>query len=357
MTLVIQVENKEETALKNKRGGTDMQYRALGNSGIEASVVGFGAWAVGGWMWGGSEEKNSIRAVHTAVDAGMNLIDTAPMYGFGRSEEIVGKAIGDRRDKVVLATKCGLIWHEKAGEYFFNSDEKQRSDDGNRQIYRCASPEMIRYEVEQSLMRMKTDYIDLYQTHWQDSTTPIAATMETLLALKKEGKIRAIGCCNADLDQIKQYQAAGALDCDQELYSMLDRKPEADIFPYLAEQNIGFLAYSPLSQGLLTGKVGPDRLFAEGDMRNSKPRFARENRLRVQLLLDRITPVAKQLNITLGQLTIAWTVAQPGCTHALVGARDDVQALENAKSGTVELGDAERTVIDEALKELGSDIV
>lgn len=335
-----------------------MKSRKLGKSGIEASVVGFGSWAIGGWMWGGAaDEHQAVRAIHAAIDSGMNLIDTAPMYGFGASEEIVGKAVYDRRDKVVLATKCGLIWHEERGDFHCFTDEKHPSKDGKFKISRSLSPATIRYEVEESLRRLKTDYIDLLQTHWQDSTIPISETMETLLALKKEGKIRAIGCCNTDLDQIHQYNATDQLDSTQELYSMLDRKPDQKILPYVDEHEIAFLAYSSLGQGLLTGKIGPDRMFNEGDQRNHKPRFSVENRHRVKKLLDTIQPVADKHGVSLGQLSIGWTVARRGCSHALVGARTTDQVLENAVGGTLNLDDQDLQIIDSAIEREGKDIL
>ena len=334
-----------------------MKSREIGKSGIEASVVGFGSWAIGGWMWGGAADENeAVAAIHAAIDSGMNLIDTAPMYGFGASEEIVGKAVYDRRDKVVLATKCGLIWHEERGDFHCFTDEKHPSKDGKFKISRCLAPDVIRYEVEQSLKRLKTDHIDLLQTHWQDSTTPISETMETLLKMKEEGKIRAIGCCNTDIDQISQYNATGELDCVQELYSMLDRNPDKEILPYTDGQNIAFLAYSSLGQGLLTGKIGPERVFNDGDQRNYKPRFSVENRQRIKQMLDPFQPVADKHGVTLGQLAISWTVARNGCSHALVGARTAEQVLENAVGGTLELDDGDleimNSTIDRALPDM-----
>jgi methylglyoxal reductase len=334
-----------------------MKSRKLGKSGIEASVVGFGSWAIGGWMWGGlTDENEAVEAIHAAIDSGMNLIDTAPMYGFGASEEIVGKAIYDRRDKVVLATKCGLIWHEGRGDFHCFTDEKHPSKDGKFKISRCLAPDVIRYEVEQSLKRLKTDYIDLLQTHWQDSTTPISETMETLLRMKEEGKIRAIGCCNTDLSQISQYNATDELDSDQELYSMLDRSPEKEIFPYTKEQGIAFLAYSSLGQGLLTGKIGPERVFNDGDQRNHKPRFSVENRQRVKKMLEVFQPIADKHCVTLGQLAIGWTVAQRGCTHALVGARTVHQVLENTGGGNLQLDDGDLGIMNSTIDCMGKDI-
>ena len=335
-----------------------MKYRKLGKSGIEASVVGFGSWAIGGWMWGGiTDEREAIGAIHAAINSGMNLIDTAPMYGFGASEKTVGKAISDRRDKVVLATKCGLIWHEERGDFHCFTDEKHPSKDGKFKISRCLAPDVIRYEVEESLKRLKTDYIDLLQTHWQDTTTPISETMETLLRLKEEGKIRAIGCCNADLNQIRHYDATGELDSDQELYSMLDRGPEKEILPYTSQQNIAFLAYSSLGQGLLTGKIGPERVFNNGDQRNLKPRFSVKNRQRVQKMLESFRPVAEKHGVSLGQLAIGWTVSQKGCTHALVGARSATQVQENIAGGTITLDGEDLQTMNTIINSADEDIL
>lgn len=332
-----------------------MQYRSLGSSGIEASVVGLGTWAIGGWMWGGTDEQESIRAIHAALDAGINLIDTAPVYGFGRSEEIVGRAIKDRRDKVVLATKCGLVWHVREGEHFFSSDDSHVSPDATQyHVHKCLKPEVIRYEIEHSLQRLNVDCIDVYQTHWQDKTTPIADSMEELLKLKAEGKIRAIGCCNATPAQMDDYRALGPLEVDQERYSMLDREHETANLPYCADHRVAFFAYAPLSSGLLTGKMGADRVFKAGDLRLARDRFSPENRMRVQQLLDRIRPIADGHGATIGQVVIAWTVAQPGCSHALVGARHPDQALENARAGTIRLSEEELKTLRAAVEECGN---
>lgn len=334
-----------------------MEYRPLGKSGIEASVVGFGAWAVGGWMWGGTDESQAIEAIHAALDAGITLIDTAPVYGFGRSEEIVGRAIAGRRDKVILATKCGLVWHTEGGDHFFDSDDAAiRAGASERHVYRFLSPESIRYEIEQSLSRLGVDTIDLYQTHWQESTTAREDTMAALLSLKDEGKIRAIGVSNITPDQLDEYRAVGTVDSDQELFSMLDRDREQDLLPYCKREGLAFLAYSPLAQGLLTGAVTPERTFEEGDQRRNKERFNEENRRKVAALLDEIRPIAEQHNITLGQLAIAWTFHQPGCTHALVGARNADQAEQNAAAGDVALSSDELTRIIRAVNRHAVDI-
>jgi methylglyoxal reductase len=304
-----------------------MRYKPLGQSGITASVVAHGTWAIGGWMWGGTDTQQSVRSIQASLDAGVNFIDTAPTYGLGLSERIVGEAIRGRRDKVILATKCGLVWHTGKGNFFV--------DQNGSRIHRYLGAESLRYEVEQSLRRLETDYIDLYQTHWQDPTTPIEETMSTLLELKKQGKIRAIGVSNCTVEQVRQYRAVGPVDAAQEQYSLLHRELEREYLPYCAQQNIAVLAYSPLANGLLTGKADPERVFPEGDLRRDNPMFSRESRIRVKEMLDRMQPVAGKYSFTDGQLAIAWTLAQPGITHALVGARDEGQAAENARAGGV----------------------
>ena len=318
-----------------------MRYRVLGQSGIEASVVAFGAWAVGGWWWGGADDAESVAAIQRAIALGMNFIDTAPAYGLGHSEEIVGKAIKGRRDQVVLATKCGLVWHTDKGTPFFQESGKS--------VHRYLGGESIRYEVEQSLRRLQTDRIDLYQTHWQDATTPIAETMGTLLELKREGKIRAIGVSNATVEQMDEYRKAGPLDADQEKYSMLDRRMDEAQLPYCERENIAVLAYSPMAQGLLTGKVTADRVIGEGDYRAEDPRFSAVNRERILAFLDTLRPVAGAHQATLSQLALAWALARPGLSHALAGARNRAQVDENAGAGHIALSDEDMARIDDAL--------
>lgn len=335
-----------------------MKKRMLGKSGIEASVVAMGTWVTGGWMWGSSDRQDSIRAIQASLDTGVNFIDTAPIYGFGLSEEIVGEAIRGRREGLVLATKCGNIWDEARGDFFFKSDESGHNPQGHIHIYRCLAPDKIRQEVEQSLKRLKVDVIDLYQTHWQDSTTPIADSMGELMKLKQEGKIRAIGCSNATCAQLDAYRAAGQLDADQEHYSMVNRKPEASNLPYCAKHNMAFLAYSPLGRGLLTGKIGPDSEFKPGDVRKGNPRFSKENLEKVHRLLDVVREIADGHGAKVAHVVLAWTLAQPGCTHVLTGARTAEQAIDNAAGGRLELSpdeiDSIRAAIDRYTAEGGA---
>ncbi len=332
--------------------------REIGGSGVQASTVALGAWAIGGWMWGGQDDRESIRTVHAALDHGVNFIDTAPIYGFGRSEEVVGRAIAGRRDRVVLATKCGLLWEgaePRKGRYHFSADEKGLVDREKARfhVYRYLGGASIREELEGSLQRLGVETIDLYQTHWQESTTSIEETMETLLRLKEEGKIRAIGVSNASLDRLTTYCGVGRVDADQEKYSMLDRRLESTSISFCREKGIAFLAYSPLANGLLTGRIDADRRFGEGDLRRSGSLFSGERLSQVRRLLDRIQPVADGRGATLAQIAIAWTVAQPGVTHALVGARTAEQAAANARAGEMILSDGELGEIAAAIEAYG----
>ncbi|MBN2023847.1 MAG: aldo/keto reductase [Pirellulales bacterium] len=327
-----------------------MQQRALGGSGIEASVIGLGTWATGGWMWGGTDEADAVRAIHASLDHGVNLIDTAPMYGFGRSEELVGRAIAGRRDEVVLATKCGLVWGgPDRGEFFFHSSQSSLTAEPSRwKVYRYLHPDSIREELEASLRRLGTDHVDLYQTHWQDSTTPIDDTMAALVKLREVGKIRAIGVSNVSLAQLREY---GQVDAAQEKYSMLDRQLEENgILEHCRAEGIAVLAYSPLAGGLLTGAIGPDRTFPEGDLRRGQERYSVENRRRIKAMLDEFEPIARARGLSLGQLVVAWTFSQPGVTHVLCGARRERHALENAAAGAAQLSADELTQMGQILQ-------
>ena len=306
--------------------------RAIGRSGIAASAVGLGTWAIGGWMWGGTDEAAAVRAIEVSIDAGISLIDTAPAYGLGRSEELVGRAIAGKREKVVIATKCGLNWHSGKGRHFFDEDGVP--------VHRYLGADGIAHEVEQSLKRLGTDHIDLYITHWQDPTTPITETMDALLRLKQQGKIRAIGASNVSPAELGDYLATGALDAIQERYSMLDRGITETLLPLTQPAGVSTLSYSSLALGLLTGKVSATRAFTGDDLRASDPRFSAENRQRAAGFAAALVPLAKQHGASIAQLVIAWTLRQPGITFALCGARDPDQALDNAGAARLRL-DAE----------------
>lgn len=315
-----------------------MQYRKLGNSDLNFPVISFGAWAAGGWMWGGPDDDNAVRAMDTAIDLGITCIDTAPAYGMGHSETLVGRAILGKRDRVTVATKCGLRWDCTDGERYFDTKDNENRP---KTLYKNLRPQSIRHECEQSLRRMKIDHIDLYQCHWPDSTTPTDETMGALLDLRQQGKIRAIGVSNFTADMMRQCLETATIASDQPPYSALVRGAETEVLPFCRENGIGVLAYSPLAQGLLTGKVSVDREFPEGDLRRTKPLFTRENRVKAVAMLEQVKPIAEAHHATLGQVFLAWIVAQPGMTTALAGARNETQVRENAGAGDLQLADDE----------------
>jgi methylglyoxal reductase len=318
----------------------EMELREIGSSGIMASVIGLGTWAIGGWMWGGTDERLSVSTIQASIDEGVSLIDTAPAYGKGLAEEIVGNAIRGRRDEVVLATKCGLVWHTTSGNHFFDYE--------GRPVHRHLGAESVAYELEQSLRRLGTDYIDLYITHWQDPTTPIAETMQVLEQLKREGKIRSIGASNLSREDFDAYLSAGRLDAIQEEYSMVKRGVEASLLPSCRQRNVSMLSYSSLALGLLSGRIGPDRNFEGDDQRKNNPRFSVRNRQKVAELMGDIAPVVLAHRATPAQIVISWTLQQPGISFALCGARNPSQARENAAAGRIRLSPSELTIISEA---------
>ena len=314
----------------------------FGTSDVTASAIGLGTWAIGGWKWGGTDEAQAVAAIEASIDEGVTLIDTAPAYGMGRSETLVAKAIKGKRDKVVLSTKCGIVWHRHDGTHHFDQDGKP--------AYRFLGRDSIFYEIEQSLKRLRTDYIDHYITHWQDPTTPIEETMDALLMLKQQGKIRSIGVSNVSPDDLKAYIAAGGIDAVQEKYSMIDRAFETDLRPICAANNIACMSYSSLALGLLSGKIGPDRVFHGDDLRKDNPRFSVANRQKIATLCQAFAPIADARKATIAQTVIAWTIRQPGITFALCGARNPEQAIENARASKLELTTEDIATMDEAIQ-------
>ena len=319
---------------------TGMLTREIGHSGIMASAVGLGTWAIGGWMWGGTDDAAAEDAIRAGLDAGITLIDSAPAYGLGHAEEVVGRAMKGRRDQVVLVTKCGLVWHSTRGPYFFSQADLP--------VHRDLSPAAIKYEVEQSLRRLNTDRSDLYITHWQDPTTPIAETVGALKDLQAQGKILAFAASNTSPEDLAAYQAAGGIAAVQEEYSMLERRTQATHLPVCRKAGISVMGYSVLALGLLSGRITADRVFAGDDQRQGNPRFSPENRARVDKLMQTIRPIAEIHAASPAQVVIAWTLAQPGLTFALCGARNPEQAIENAKAGHLRLTATETDAITQA---------
>ncbi len=323
-----------------------MEKRKLGSSNVEVSVIGLGCWAIGGWMWGGTDDQKAIAAIRKAIDVGMVLLDTAPVYGFGHSEEIVGKAIEGRREHGVVATKCGLVWDHA-------TQNLSMVDKEGLAIYRDLTKKSVLKEIEDSLRRLKTEWIDLYQCHRPDDMTPAEETMEALNLLLKQGKIRAIGVSNFSVKQIKAFRKAGPVHSDQPRYSMLDRTIEAENLPYYRRHNIGVLAYSPLEQGILTGKVTLDRKFPPSDYRSDRPWFQKGNLKRVLAFVEKLKPIAADHGRTLAQLAANWVICQEGMTSALVGARTPEQVVENAGAAGWRLTGDELRLIDKYVEELG----
>jgi aryl-alcohol dehydrogenase-like predicted oxidoreductase len=326
-----------------------MEYRRLGNSGIKVSVIGFGAWAIGGWMWGGTDQKDALDAVQEAIEAGITTIDTAPVYGFGLSEEIVGEAIKGKRSKVQILTKYGLRWDTQKGPHYFDTQDAQgRPID----LHRYAGKKDVIQECENSLRRLGTDYIDLYQIHWPDPTTPIEETMLAVEKLLQDGKVRAAGVCNYSVEQMELAEKVLVLSSGQIPYSMVNRGAEKELIPYCIKNNKGVIAYSPLQRGLLTGKIGMNHEFAPGDHRPSTPFFEPENCRKILSVLEKIRPLADAHGATLAQLAITWTIHMPGITVALVGARNPNQVKKNVKACDIGLSHDEIQRINELLEGL-----
>ncbi|MEC7376905.1 MAG: aldo/keto reductase [Pseudomonadota bacterium] len=287
-----------------------METRKFGNTDIQVTPVGLGTWAIGGWMWGGTDEAQSIDTIHRAIDKGIGLIDTAPVYGFGRSEEIVGKALaGGRRDQVALATKVALNW-----------------DDEHKKVWRDATAARIEREVEDSLKRLQTDHIDIYQVHWPDAKTPMEETARALEKLYKAGKIRAIGVSNFTPEQMDELQKTVPLHSLQPPYNLFEREIEQDVLPYCREHGIATITYGGLCRGLLTGKMREDTQFTGDDLRKHDPKFQGDRYqqyLKAVAELDAFARERHQKNVL--ALALRWLVDQPGVTTALWGARKPEQ--------------------------------
>jgi len=330
-----------------------MKKRKLGSSELEISPVVLGAWAIGGWMWGGTDRKASVRAIHACLEQGITSIDTAPIYGFGLSEEIIGEAINGKRERFEILTKAGMRWGTSRGVHYFTTTDNEGV---KREVYKYSARESIINECEESLRRLRTDYIDLYQIHWPDESTPIPETMEALQLLMDQGKIRAAGVSNYSLKQMMEASEVIKLSSNQLPYSMVRREIEGGIVPWCLENQCGILAYSPLQRGLLTGKITPEYPFAPGDSRPELPHFKINNLIKINHFLESIRPVAEEKGATLSQLVIGWTLQQPGITAALVGARTDRQVLENAASAGLRLTGEEMERINRELDRLVLDL-
>ena len=278
-----------------------MQYRKLGKNGPQISVIGFGSWATGG-DWGGQDDQLSADSVRAALDAGVTFFDTAPIYGKGHSEEVIGKALKGDRSKVVLATKCGMVWDE------------------NKKVSKNGSYNSILREAEQSLRRLGTDYIDLYQMHWPDQDTPAEETMRAMERLVQEGKVRYVGVSNYSIPLLEESLAVRHVDSLQPPYSILRPAIEKEILPYCLEKGIGVVSYSALTSGLLSGNYTYDTKFSESDWRSRNKAHTVDLKSNVDRA-EKLKVIANQLSITLPQLAVAYILMNPAITSSIVGVR------------------------------------
>jgi aryl-alcohol dehydrogenase-like predicted oxidoreductase len=331
-----------------------MEKVKLPGTEIMITPLACGTWAIGGWLWGGTEEKNSLKAVERAIDLGMTTIDTAPVYGFGQSEEFVGKAIKGKHDKVQIMTKFGLRWDADSGQLHF----KETYDNHGKKvsIYRVGKKKSVIKECEDSLRRLGIETIDLLQQHWPDNTTPVEETMEALEILKTQGKIRAGGVCNYSVDQLAEADKFFRLVSNQVPYSMVLRDIEKNLVPWCISQNKAIIAYSPLQRGILTGKIKSDHHFNEGDHRPSTPFYQEPNISKINNFLQEIKPIADSKGATLAQLVIRWTLYQPGITCVLAGARNEDQVNDNAKGAEITISPEEMKLINTKLNNLELDL-
>jgi aryl-alcohol dehydrogenase-like predicted oxidoreductase len=318
-----------------------MQTRQLGNSDLQITPLGIGAWAMGGagwaFSWSHQDDESSISAIHAALDAGMNWIDTAAVYGLGHSEEVVAKALKGRANRPYIFTKCARIWDE------------------NRQIGKSLKADSVRRELEASLLRLKVDVIDLYQIHWPEPDEDVEEGWATLARLKEEGKVRWIGVSNFNLGQLKRAQAISPITSLQPPYSLIRREIEADVLHYCAEQNIGVIAYSPMGSGLLTGTMTRERLanLPEDDWRRRSPQFQEPLVTRNLKIVGKLNEIASRHHRSAGEAAIAWVLRNSVLTGAIVGVRSREQVAGIIGAMNFRLGEDEISEITTFANSLG----
>ncbi len=313
-----------------------MEYRQLGKSDLNVSVIGYGAWGIGGEpFWSTEGEESSIRSIEKAIDLGINFYDTAPVYGFGYSEELLGKALQSKRKDVIIATKCGLVW------------EKEEL----KAIRKRATRASISEEIDLSLKRLRTDYIDLYQVHWPDEDTPIEETMNALLQAQKEGKIRYIGVSNYSVDQMKESLKYGQIVSLQPMYSMLERDVEKDSLPFCIESEIGVICYSPLASGVLTGKYDENTRFKDWRGQGIIGNFTGEVYISHIKKVKQVEKIARRNGKTLAQLAINWLLHQQGVSTAIVGVKTPSHVEQNIDAVGWKIANSDLKEISDILDE------
>jgi aryl-alcohol dehydrogenase-like predicted oxidoreductase len=316
-----------------------VRTRKLGYADLHLTTVGLGTWAIGGpwkWGWGAQDDAESIDAIQRALDLGVNWIDTAAVYGMGHSEEVVGRAIAGRRDEVIVATKCGLVW-----------------DEGSTEAYGQLTAASVRREVEASLRRLDVDVIDLYQIHWPRPDEDIEEGWGTIADLVREGKVRYGGVSNFSVEQLKRVQPIHPVASLQPPYSMLERGVEEELLTYCAANDIGVVAYSPMQAGLLTGKYSRERIASlpDDDWRKRSSHFSEPAISATLALIERLRPIAERNGRTLAQLAVAWVLRRPEVTAAIVGARRPSQIEETVPAGDWVLSKGDSAAIDALLAE------
>jgi len=315
-----------------------MQRRQLGYTDLKLTTVGLGTWAMGGpWQfgWGPQDDGEAVAAILTALEEGINWIDTAPVYGCGHSEELVGKALKQTSQKPFIATKCGLLWN------------------GKREKVNCLKSQSIRKECHASLKRIGVEVIDLYQMHRPEPEEDIEQAWEEMARLAEEGKVRYIGISNFNVEQIKRVEKIAPVASLQPPYSMLNRGVEDELLGYCAENNIGVVAYSPMQRGLLTGKFSQERLagLPLDDHRRRSPDFQEPQFSATLQLVDQLQPIAERNGRTLAQLAISWVLRRSEVTAAIVGARRPDQIAETATASNWTLAQEETQEIEQLLAE------
>ncbi len=315
-----------------------MQTQQLGMSDLAITVLGFGTWAIGGggWSfgWGPQDDRESIAAIHRALDHGMNWIDTAAVYGLGHAEEIVAQALKDRSERPYIFTKCSLIW------------------DTNGNIRNSLQAQSLRREVEQSLRRLRIDVIDLYQIHWPNPDADIEEGWETLARLQAEGKVRWIGVSNFNVAQMRRAMAIAPITSLQPPYSLLDRRIEAEILDFCHTHKIGVIVYSPMVSGLLTGHMTKERVarLPDNDWRRNHPEFQEPRLSRNLRFVEHLRAIGQRYDCSPGEVAIAWTLRHPAVTGAIVGGRRPDQVNGIIRAATLRLSADDLNEIEEALE-------
>ncbi len=316
-----------------------MQKKRLGHTDMEITPIGFGAWAIGGngWKfgWGAQDDSDSIAAIHEALDAGINWIDTAAVYGLGRSEEVVARALEGIQQRPYVFTKCERVWNEQ------------------REVGKCLKADSIRRECEASLRRLRVDVIDLYQIHWPEPDEDIEEGWSTLVELQQAGKVRWIGVSNFNVSQLERAAAIAPIASLQPPYSLINRKIERDILPYCEDHRIGVISYSPMASGLLTGAMTRNRLqsLPEDDWRKHHVNYTEPALSRNLNLVELLTTIGQENGQTPGQAAVCWVLRQPALTGAIVGARKPGQILETVAAADQRLSPGQIARIDRFLSE------